>query len=92
MEVSSWVCQPDPQMCCNFMWSGQELCSNLMICEFLLAESGLKFSFDVKTTLNNSDNTFYPSQTTHGYDLYASAMEKEDILFLNLLTGKQTDT
>jgi hypothetical protein len=72
------------------MWSGQELCSNLVICEFLSAESGLKFSFDVKTTLNISDITFYPSQTTHGYDLYASAMEKEDILFLNLLTGKQT--
>jgi hypothetical protein len=71
------------------MWSGRELCPNLVICEFLLAESGLKFSFDVKTTLNISDITFYPSQTTHGYDLYASAMEKEDILFLNLLTGKQ---
>jgi len=53
----------------------------------LLVESGLKFSFDVKTTLNISDITFYPSQTTHGYDLYASASDKEDILFLNLMTG-----
>ncbi|KAF6205139.1 hypothetical protein GE061_019306 [Apolygus lucorum] len=53
-----------------------------------IADSGLKFLFDVKTTLNISDVTFYPSQTTHGYDLYASAVEKEDILFLNLLTGK----
>jgi hypothetical protein len=53
----------------------------------LFAESGLKFSFDVKTTLNISDITFYPSQTTHGYDLYASATDKEDILFLNLMTG-----
>lgn len=44
--------------------------------------------FDVKTTLNISDMTFYPSQTTHGYDLYASAVDKEDILFLNLVTGK----
>lgn len=44
--------------------------------------------FDVKTTLNISDLTFYPSQTTHGYDLYASAIDKEDILFLNLVTGK----
>lgn len=43
--------------------------------------------FDVKTTLNISDMTFYPSQTTHGYDLYASAVDKEDILFLNLVTG-----
>lgn len=53
-----------------------------------ITESGLKFLFDVKTTLNISDITFYPSQTTHGYDLYASAVDKEDILFLNLLTGK----
>jgi hypothetical protein len=53
----------------------------------LFVESGLKFSFDVKTTLNISDITFYPSQTTHGYDLYASAADKEDILFLNLMTG-----
>ncbi|XP_046405288.1 follistatin-related protein 5-like isoform X4 [Ischnura elegans] len=53
-----------------------------------VTENGLKFSFDVKTTLNVSDITFYPSQTTHGYDLYASASDKEDILFLNLVTGK----
>jgi hypothetical protein len=53
----------------------------------LFVESGLKFAFDVKTTLNISDITFYPSQTTHGYDLYASATDKEDILFLNLMTG-----
>lgn len=46
------------------------------------------FAFDVKTTLNISDVTFYPSQTTHSYDIYASANDKEDILFLNLLTGK----
>ncbi|XP_050437468.1 follistatin-related protein 5-like [Adelges cooleyi] len=51
-------------------------------------ESGLKFSFDVKTTLTISDITFYPSRTTHGYDLYASAADKEDILFLNLSNGK----
>jgi len=56
----------------------------------LFVESGLKFLFDVKTTLNISDITFYPSQTTHGYDLYASATDKEDILFLNLVTGKPT--
>lgn len=52
------------------------------------AESGLKFSFDVKTTLMISDIAFYPSRTTHGYDLYASASDKEDILFLNLSNGK----
>ncbi|XP_065160651.1 follistatin-related protein 5-like [Atheta coriaria] len=53
-----------------------------------ITSNGLVFSFDVKTTLNISDLTFYPSETTHSYDLYASAQDKEDILFLNLLTGK----
>lgn len=43
--------------------------------------------FDVKTTLNISEITFYPSRTTHGYDIYASAASKEDILFLNLENG-----
>lgn len=54
--------------------------------------NGLKFAFDVKTTLNISDITFYPSQTTHGYDLYASSTDKEDILFLNLATGKHENS
>lgn len=51
---------------------------------------GLEFLFDVKTTLNISDITFYPSQTTHSYDLYASGQNKEDLLFVNLNTGKET--
>ncbi|XP_049830071.1 follistatin-related protein 5-like isoform X2 [Schistocerca gregaria] len=51
-------------------------------------DDGLKFLFDVKTTLNVSDIAFYPSRTNHGYDLYASGTDKEDILFLNLVTGK----
>ncbi|KAJ8931241.1 hypothetical protein NQ314_015885 [Rhamnusium bicolor] len=53
-----------------------------------ITTNGLMFSFDVKTTLNISDVTFYSSQSTHSYDIYASAQDKEDILFLNLLTGK----
>ncbi|XP_065341205.1 follistatin-related protein 5-like isoform X2 [Cloeon dipterum] len=53
-----------------------------------ITENGLQFLFDVKTTLNISDIAFYPSRTTHGYDLYASATDKEDLLFLNLVTGK----
>lgn len=51
--------------------------------------NGLFFEFDVQTSLNISDVTFYQSQTMPGYDyLYASASDKEDILFLNLYTGK----
>ncbi|XP_078050075.1 follistatin-like 5 [Augochlora pura] len=53
-----------------------------------ISPAGLKFAFDVKTTLNISDIALYPSQTTHGYDIYASSIDKEDILFLDLSTGK----
>ncbi|XP_049812888.1 follistatin-related protein 5-like [Schistocerca nitens] len=53
-----------------------------------VADGDLRFSFDVKTTLNISDVAFYPSRTTHGYDLYASASDKEDVLFLDLSSGK----
>ncbi|XP_076231703.1 follistatin-like 5 isoform X1 [Calliopsis andreniformis] len=53
-----------------------------------ISANGLKFAFDVKTTLNISDIALYPSQTTHGYDIYASSIDKEDILFLDLSTGK----
>lgn len=53
-----------------------------------IGATGLRFSFDVKTSLNISDITFYPSETTHSYDLYASATDKEDILFLNLQSGE----
>ncbi|XP_061939155.1 follistatin-related protein 5 isoform X1 [Apis cerana] len=53
-----------------------------------ISSDGLKFAFDVKTTLNISDIALYPSQTTHGYDIYASSIDKENILFLDLSTGK----
>ena len=51
------------------------------------AEQGLKFAFDVRTTLNVSDVIFHPSTTTHSYDLYATSADKGDVLFLNLETG-----
>lgn len=53
-----------------------------------ITENGLKFLFDVKTTLQISDIAFFPSRTTHNYDLYASSSTKEDILFVNLADGK----
>lgn len=55
---------------------------------YIFSANGLKFAFDVKTTLNISDIAFYPSQTTHSYDIYASSIDKEDILFLDLTTGE----
>lgn len=53
-----------------------------------ITEDGPKFLFDVKTTLHISDITFFPSRTTHSYDLYASSATKEDILFIDLADGK----
>jgi hypothetical protein len=52
------------------------------------SENGLEFFFDVKTSLNVSDVSFFPSQRSHTYDLYASAVDKEDVLFVDLESGK----
>jgi hypothetical protein len=38
--------------------------------------------------LNITDVAFFESLEQHSYDLFASASDKEDILFLNLWTGK----
>lgn len=54
----------------------------------LNAASGLEFMFDVMTTLNVSATAFYESELVSGYDLYATASNKDDILFLNLFNGK----
>ncbi|XP_023220936.1 follistatin-related protein 5-like isoform X2 [Centruroides vittatus] len=62
--------------------------SSVIIVVQEITEYGLKFLFDVKTTLQISDITFFPSRTTHSYDLYASSSVKEDILFVNLADGK----
>jgi hypothetical protein len=52
------------------------------------AEEGLKFAFDVRTTLNVSHVIFHPSTTSHSYDLYATSADKGDVLFLNLEAGE----
>lgn len=53
-----------------------------------VTEQGLRFLFDVKTTLQISDATFFTSRTSHSYDLYASSSTKEDILLVNLQDGR----
>ena len=50
-------------------------------------DQGLKFAFDVRTTLNISHVIFHPSITSHSYDLYATSADKGDVLFLNLEAG-----
>lgn len=42
----------------------------------------------MKTTLQIGAVAFFPSRTTHNYDLYASSSTKEDILFVDLADGK----
>ncbi|XP_076032661.1 follistatin-related protein 5-like isoform X3 [Oratosquilla oratoria] len=53
-----------------------------------ITEHGLEYLYDVSTTLNISDITFFTSRLTHSYDMYASSTDKNDILFLDLHTGK----
>ncbi|XP_066987831.1 follistatin-related protein 5-like isoform X4 [Macrobrachium rosenbergii] len=53
-----------------------------------VTDHGLEYVFDVITTLNVSDVTFFPSRLTHSYDMYAASTDKDDIFFLDLHTGK----
>lgn len=53
-----------------------------------VTDHGLDYMFDVITTLNVSDVTFFPSRLTHSYDLFAASTDKDDIFFLDLHTGK----
>ena len=55
---------------------------------FYFSEYGLEYLYDVSTTLNISDVTFFPSRLSHSYDMYAASSDKDDILFLSLQTGK----
>ncbi len=52
-----------------------------------ITANGLQFAFDVETTLNISDIVFIKSQTTPEHDIFATT-DKEDILYLDLFTGK----
>lgn len=54
---------------------------------FFVPANGLRIAFDVNTSLNISDVAFFPSQRFHSYDLYATAVDKEDVLFFDLHSG-----
>ena len=53
---------------------------------FILGE--LKHVFDEYTNLHVSDVTFFPSELGRGYDFYASSANKNDVLYVNLESGK----
>jgi hypothetical protein len=44
--------------------------------------------FDEYTSLHISDVTFFPAEHGRGYDLYASSTNKNEVLYINLSTGK----
>lgn len=44
--------------------------------------------YDEYTNLHISDVTFFPSDRGRSYDLYASSVKKNDVLYLSLLSGK----
>ena len=61
--------------------------TQLFFMVFSRLENGPQFSFDVKTSLNISLVAFYPSRESHTYDLFASSVDKFDVLFVDLETG-----
>ena len=55
---------------------------------FSLADHGLEYLYDVSTSLNISDVTFFPSRLSHTYDLYAASADQDYILSLDLHSGE----
>ena len=51
-------------------------------------EEGLKFAFDVRTTLNVRHVIFHLLTKSHSYALYATSADKGGVLFLNLEAGE----
>ena len=48
----------------------------------------LEHVFDEYTNIHVSDLAFFPSERGRGYDFYASSVDKNDVLFINLQSGK----
>jgi len=55
-------------------------------CIFLLGK--LEYVYDEYTNTHISAVTFFPSDSGRGYDLYASSKDKNDVLYMNLNSGK----
>lgn len=54
----------------------------------VLSESGkIKTAFEVKTNLRISDVGFFPSKTSHTYDVFATSRDQPDVLFIDLESG-----
>lgn len=62
--------------------------SGVNIVVMRVQRDGLSFHFDIRSTLNLSDVAFYPSTSAHGYDAFATTVDKDDVLFLDLFTGQ----
>lgn len=48
----------------------------------------LVYLYDEFTNTHISAVTFFPSDSGRGYDLYASSQDKNDVLYMNLGSGK----
>jgi len=48
----------------------------------------LEHLFDEYTNIHVSDIAFFPSERGRSYDFYASSQDKNDVLFINLQSGK----
>ncbi len=44
--------------------------------------------YDEYTNLHISDVTFFPSERGRSYDFFASSVNKNDVLYMNLASGK----
>ncbi|CAG0897541.1 unnamed protein product [Darwinula stevensoni] len=65
----------------------REPSNSILLAVHKVTETGLEFQFDVRTTLNVSEVEFFPSREHHTYDLFASSVQRPEILFLNMESG-----
>jgi len=61
--------------------------SFFLCCMLVFTESGVRHAFNVRVPLNISDIDFYPSQRFHEFDLFASVMDNDSTVFVDLHSG-----
>lgn len=54
----------------------------------ILTAGKLQHVFEEYTSFHVSDLTFFPSERGHSYDFFATSADRNDLLYINLASGK----
>ena len=64
------------------------ICSSKVLYADMTVAGKLEHLFDEYTNIHVSDVAFFPSERGRSYDFYASSVDKNDVLYINLASGK----